>query len=148
MKIITVGRAQAALTQEAHAGALDLVVPFRTTEQTTAALKFAATMGKGLNWSVRLVDVQVVPVQFSMASPPIDRAFSENRLQTLAGALDVPVRANLVYARDWESGFDHLLKPDSLVVLAIRKRFWKTADQRLAERLTKHGHQVVLVEYK
>lgn len=148
MKIITVGRQQVALKREAHAGVLEVVVPFRTIDQTGAALKFAATMGQGLNWSVRLVDVQVVPIQFSNAAPPVGRKFSENRLQVLAEAAGVPVRADLVYARDWEEAFIRLLKPESLVVLAIRKRFWKTAEQRLAERLTKQGHQVILVEYK
>ena len=149
MKIITVGNTQAAVIQELHADVLQVVVPvFRTPEETTAALEFAATLSEGLNWSVRLVDVQAVPFHCTLELPPINREFSESRLQALAAAVDVPVRADLVYARAWDEGFDRLLRPESLVVLATRKRFWKTAEERLAARLTRQGHHLILVECK
>ena len=157
MKIMTGGNRQAAVTQnggrpaivqELHTDALQVVVPFRTIDRTAAALKFAAEMCEGLNWSVRLVDVQVVPVRCSMENPPINREFPANRLRTLAAEVTVPVRGDLVYARNWETGLDRSLAPDSLIVLAVRKGIWKTVEERLAERLTTQGHQVILVECK
>ena len=156
MKTITVDSRRNAAAQAGrseierrlHADALQIAVPLQTVIRTTAVLKIAAAMCEGLNWSVRLLDVQVVPARCGMDSPPIDRNFSETRLRSLADAIQAPVSGILVYSRDWEAGLFHALTPESLVVLAVRKRIWKTVEERLAERLRAQGHQVILVECK
>jgi len=55
-------------------------------------------------------------------------------------------RAALVYARDWEQGFRRSLAPGSLVLMTIKRSWWRTSDKRLAARLRKIGHQIVWVE--
>ena len=39
-----------------------------------------------------------------------------------------------------------VLKPDSVVVLGGRKRWWPTTEERLARKLRRIGHEVIFTE--
>ena len=56
------------------------------------------------------------------------------------------VSAEVVYARDWEQGLRRVLAPGSLILMAIKRSWWRTSEKRLAARLRKNGHQVIWVE--
>src|SRR5206468_4179730 len=43
-------------------------------------------------------------------------------------------------------GFRRALAPGSLVLMAIKRSWWRTSDKRFVARLRKLGHQVVWVE--
>jgi len=59
---------------------------------------------------------------------------------------ELPISAEVIYARDWELGLRRALAPGSLVLMAMKRSWWPTKDKRLAARLRKLGHQVMWVE--
>jgi hypothetical protein len=127
--------------------AVEVVIPYKSPEATAAALQHAAVLGTGLNLSVRLIDVHVVPYALPIEKPSVQREHLENNLRIVSASSTVPVTPELVLARDWEDGLRRSLRPRSVVLIPIRKTWWKSQEKRMAERLRKHGHQVIWVEY-
>jgi len=126
--------------------ALQIVIPYRTPELTRAALKYASTFAGGLNAQLRLIDIHVVPYGVPLDKPTVDPKHLTRRIRNLANESTLPVSAEIVYARDWEHGLRRTLGPGSLVLMAIKRAWWRTAEKRLAARLRKLGHQVIWVD--
>ncbi len=120
---------------------LQVVIPHRTAQLTRAALKYAASLSNDLNARIRLIDVYVVPYGVPLDEPPVNPRHLARKIRQLAQET-----AEVVYARDWEQGFRRSLAPSSLVLMTIKRSWWRTSDKRLAARLRKIGHQVVWVE--
>ena len=125
---------------------LQVVIPHRTAQLTRAALKYAASLSNDLNARIRLIDVYVVPYGVPLDEPPVNPRHLARKIRQLAQESAVPVSAEVVYARDWEQGFRRSLAPSSLVLMTIKRSWWRTSDKRLAARLRKIGHRVVWVE--
>ena len=125
-------------------GILGVVVPYTTPELTRAALSQAGVCSD-LNVHISLVDVQVVPFPCPLDQPPIDNEYSHRRLQNLLKGTGLPAQAAVLYTRDWLEGFLRLLDPKSLVVVASKKRWWRTPEEKLARALSKAGHHVMLL---
>jgi hypothetical protein len=125
-------------------GVLWVVIPYTTPELTSAALRHAAVC-TDLDVHVCLVDIQVVPFPCPLTQPPIDKKFSEIRLQSLLKESGVPGKVAIVYTRDWLEAFGKILEPGSLVIMATQKRWWPTRETKLARALKKAGHQVMLL---
>jgi hypothetical protein len=130
----------------AISSSLQVVIPHRGPELTKAALKYAATLADDLNVRLRLIDVHVVPYGVPLDEPLVNPKHLMRRIRSLAKESTLPVSAEIVYARDWEQGFRRALGPGSLVLMAIKRSWWRTSEKRLASRLRKIGHQVVWVE--
>ena len=122
---------------------LDLVVPFTTPELTRAALNAANRMGAGLHAALRLVKVQVVPYPLELNQSPVYVDFLKRQLEQFESPL--PAAGEVRLARDFEAGLVGTLDGDSVVILATRKRPWRTRTERLAASLRKVGHKVVMV---
>jgi acetyl esterase/lipase len=58
------------------------------------------------------------------------------------------IRVKLVFARDYQDAYLGLLPRQSLVVIGVRDRWWRTREVRLARRLTAAGHSVTVVKVK
>jgi hypothetical protein len=125
---------------------LQVVIPFRTPPLTRAALRYAADLANELDARIRLIDVHVVPYGVPLDKPTVDPRHLTRRLRLLAQESTLAISAEVVYARDWEQGFRRSLAPGSLVLMAIRRSWWRTSEKRLAARLRKLGHHVVWVE--
>jgi hypothetical protein len=125
---------------------LQLVIPHRKPQLTKAALKYAARLANDLNARIRLIDVHVVPYGVALDAPTVSPKHLARRLRHLAQESEMPVSAEVVYARDWEQGFRRSLAPNSVVLMAIQRFWWRTSEKRLAARLRKIGHQVIWVE--
>ena len=125
---------------------LQVVIPHRTPEFTRAALNYAAGLANDLNVRVRLVDVHVVPYGVPLDEPTVHPKHLTRRIRTLANESTLPISAEVIYARDWEQGLRRVLGPGSIVLMAIRRAWWRTSEKRLAARLRKLGHQVIWVE--
>jgi hypothetical protein len=134
------------LASAAHSPELQVVIPHKTPQLTRAALKYAATLANDLNVRLRLIDVHVVPWGVPLDEPTVDPKYLTRRIRSLAQESTLPVSAEVVYARDWEHGFRRSLSPDSLVLMAIQRSWWRNSDKRFAARLRKLGHQVIWVE--
>jgi len=138
------------IEQAQHEAELDLVVPFTTPELTRVALDAANRMGGGLNATLRLVKVQVVPFPLDLDQSPVYIDFLKNQLAQFQSEL--PVAGEVRLAREFEAGLEGTLGRDSVVILATRKRppfltlsGWRTRNERLAATLRRAGHKVVLV---
>jgi hypothetical protein len=126
---------------ERHAAELDLVVPFTTTELTRAALKAAEILGDGLRGSIRLLKVQVVP--FPMRQSPVHLGFLKKELGLFQSTL--PLGTHILLAREYIPDLTRALNHDSIVILATRRRPWRTRTESLARSLRSAGHRVVVV---
>jgi len=125
---------------------LQIVIPFRDSKLTKAALKYATGLIGELNVRVRLIDVHVVPYGVALDNPTVHPKHLERRLRNLARESELSVAAEVVYARDWEQGFRRMLASGSVVLLPMRRAWWRTSEKRMAARLRKLGHTVIWVE--
>jgi hypothetical protein len=125
-------------------GVLWVVIPYTTPELTRAALRHAGVCSD-LDVHVALLDIQVVPFPCPLDQPPVNKEFSERRMQQLLYECGLPGHAAVLYARDWLEAFRKALEPKSLVILATKKRWWPTRQDKLARALAKAGHQVMLL---
>ncbi len=131
------------IEQVQHEAELDLVVPFTTPELTRVALDAANRMGGGLNATLRLVKVQVVPFPLDLEQSPVYIDFLKDQLTHFQSEL--PVAGEIRLAREFEAGLLGTLGRDSVVILAAPKRPWRTRNERLGASLRRNGHKVVLV---
>src|SRR5262252_1302535 len=122
------------------------VIPFKTPQLTRAALKHAARFAQDLNARVRLIDIHVVPYGVPLDRPTVSPKHLTRRLRELGQESTVPVFGEVVYARDWEQGLRRSLAPGSLVLMGIKRSWWRSSEKRLAARLRKLGHQVVWID--
>src|SRR5262245_12316696 len=125
---------------------LQVVIPHKAPQLTKAALKYASTLANDLNVRLRLIDVHDVPYGIPFDHPTVSPQYLVRRIRMLARESILPVSAEIVYARDWEQGFRRSLGPNSVVLLAMKRSWWRTSEKRLAARLRKIGHQVIWVE--
>lgn len=132
-----------AVERTRHEARLDLVVPVTTPDLTRIALDAADRMGIGLNATLRLIKIQVVPFPLDLSQSPVYIDFLKSQLARFQAEL--PVTGEIRLARDFEKGLLGTLAPSSVVILASGKRLWKTRNERLAESLRRAGYKVVLV---
>ena len=131
---------------EAAETRLNISVVFTTVEATIAALRKAGALASRLSGRITLLVPQVVPYPLPLSSPPVLLDWNERHFRVLASEGSVETRVLLFLCRDrWET-LKAVLKPRSLVVLGGRKRWWPTAEQHLARKLHRAGHEVVFTE--
>src|SRR5258708_11332881 len=110
---------------------------------TGAVWDGAVRRALSLNARIPLLATRIVP--FPEPLDPTRGYPGLPELMTLAEAVGLPVTVQIVYARDWESAFEHSLAAGSLIVMATRKSWRRSREQRLAQWLARAGHQVTLV---
>jgi len=93
---------------------LQLVIPYTTPELTRAALKSAAMFTHDLRAVVRLVGVHVVPYPCPLDHPDVANEHLKTKLAAVAQVSALPVRAEVVYGRDRQEAFRHVLKPTAV----------------------------------
>jgi hypothetical protein len=126
--------------------ALNITVVFTAAKDTIAALKKAGTMAESLGARITLLVLQIVPFPLPLTSPPVLLDFQEKRFRDIAAESPVDTIVQLYLCRDREETLSKVLEPHSLVVVGGRKRFWPTLASRMARRLRKAGHEVILTE--
>jgi hypothetical protein len=136
------------ITRHVRSGAqLDLVVPYTTPELTQTALRAANRLGAGLDSAIRLVKVQVVPFPLDLRHSPVPLEFLEAQLKSLCGeAAGSGLTSEIRFAREVGQGLRGALRYKSMVVLASKKRPWRTRTERLADSLRHAGYTVIMVE--
>ncbi len=125
---------------------LDISVVFTSVDATLAALKEAGNLASSLGGRITLLVPQIVPYPLPLTSPPILVDFNERRLRVIASHCRVETRVSIYLCRDPLETLQAVLKPQSLVVVGSRKRWWLTREKRLARKLRRFGHQVVVTE--
>ena len=91
-----------------------------------------------------LVAPQVVPYPLPLTSPPVLLDWNERRLRVIANQSAVETIVRIYLCRDCWQALAQVLRPHSLVVVGGRERWWPTREGRLARRLRRAGHEVIL----
>jgi hypothetical protein len=127
---------------------LDISVVFTSIKATLAALKEAGHLASSLGARITLLVPQIVHYPLPLTGPPVLVDFNEWRLKVIANNCRVETRVSIYLCRNALETLRSVLKPHSLVVLGSPKRWWPTAEKRLAAKLRQWGHQVVVTERK
>lgn len=127
------------------AGKLQVFVPYTSPNLARTALAQAALLTRNLTAQITLFAVHVVPFPVPLDKPNVTAAFLERKLAEVARGAGAPVEVRVIFVRDAEDGFRQLMVPNSLVVMASEKRWWPTAEVKLARALVRAGHSVALL---
>jgi hypothetical protein len=122
-----------------------LFVPYTNDLLTRTALQAAATLAKGLSARITLIVVSLVPFPCELDCPQVAPGHLRRRMGMLIAASSVDANITVVYAREQMTGLRHAIGDGSLVLLAAKRRPWRTAEERLARKLREAGHTVVLL---
>lgn len=125
---------------------LNIHVVFTSVEATLVALRKAGELANRLAARITLVVPQVVPHPLPLESPPVLLDWNERRFRVIAEESQVEMTVQIYLCRDRVQTLCALIKPRSVVVLGGRKGWWPTAETRLARKLRRAGHDVILVE--
>ena len=107
------------------------------------ALHTASGLARGLGARVTVHVPQVIPYPLELKAPPVSVAFAEQQLLALAGDQPVETNIQMYLCRDLTETIRRVLKPDSVVVIGGRKRWWPTPEKKLAAILRRDGHRVI-----
>jgi len=130
---------------EPYSSEIEVVVPYTGYATTRAVLERTAALTAGLSARISLVAIHTVPYPADFRCPISVHSFLVEQLVCLSSRCTLPVDAQVVLARTFEDGFRRVLKPQSTVLIGSRRRFWRTAEERIANALVLDGHKVVLV---
>jgi hypothetical protein len=100
-------------------------------------------MARGLNARVTVLAIRVVP--FPEVLDPTRGCPDLSELMALAESMGEPITINVVYACNWEAACEHALLRGSLVVIAVRKGWFRSREERMAGWLAQCGHKVTTV---
>lgn len=132
-------------TPPGESDAVQLTVLYTEQALTEALLRHAVALTAGLHAEIQLVAVHTVPYPADFACPVSIHAHLVRRLTDLAGSCPLPVSPVVVMARSQTEGLEYALQPESTILVASRKRVWRTSEEHLARLLARGGHKVVLV---
>src|SRR6266536_3008795 len=122
---------------------LDVAVIFTSVDATISALKRASALAGSLSARIILLVPHIVPYPLPLDCPTVPIDFIEKRLRAVASESAVETTVRVYLCRDRLQTLAMVLKPRSLVVLGGCKRWWPTAEECLARRLRRAGHEVV-----
>lgn len=137
-------------TPKRDSGRLEVNVVFTDPQATALALRTATALAAELDACIRLRAAIAVPLQLPLDQPQISVPFTQSVLSELVSRLEphnFDVTAHLYLSRDRTKAFLDLLEPNSVVILAGRKRPWPTPDSRFAKRLQREGHRVLFIPW-
>ena|SRR5438067_13017558 len=123
----------------------EIVVLHTGPELTPCALQAATNLTKGLNFHLVLIAVNIVPYPLQLGPLSIMEKHLECELQRAAERTSLPVVARIAFARDISEAFRQCVRPNSLVVIGSRKRWWRTRAEKWARELAADGFRTALI---
>jgi hypothetical protein len=123
-----------------------IAVLYTTAGDTRAALEHAGSLAHGLNVALRLIVLRTVPFPLPLIQPPVPVAFTERQMRKFLRAISLDARVSVYDCREPEKTLSQLLPERSVVVIGARRRWFPTRHDRLARRLRREGHDVILVD--
>ena len=133
------------------AGHLVVNVIFTDRDGTARALEAADSLAASLGATIQLLAAQTVPFRLQLDEPLVSVDFTERLLSDLAGRSDqdsLQINPHLYLCRSPLETLKQVLRPNSLVMIGGRKRWWPTAASRMARALRSKGHQVFWIELR
>ena len=123
---------------------LEVNVVYTRLPDAAKSLGVASGLACGLGARVTVHVAQVIPYPLELKSPQVPAQFAEQQLRAMAGEQPVETSIRIYLCRDLTETIRRVLKPDSVVIVGGRKRWWPTREQLLAAALRRDGHRVIL----
>ena len=131
-------------TQPVESSPVSVFVISTSPELLNSSLAAAIQLTHELGAQIEVLAPYVVPYPLDLAHPPVEPSFLENKLLSESALLAEVEKVRILLCRDEADAVLGALAPKSIVVLAVRKRWWKTREDCLADALSHAGHQVVI----
>ena len=128
-------------------GLLDIVVPYTTPQLTRLALKKAEELASEIPSGIRVLRMQRVPFPLDLPHSPVSLAIIQQQTRQVARGISAS-EITIYLTRDPDETLVKALRPGSILVIATRKRWWRTPQMRLKRLCEKNGFQVALVQSK
>lgn len=127
---------------------LSVYVLATTDRGTRAALTAARSFSAGFASAITLVIPHMVPYREALDCPPVPIAFTIARAQRLAEELDTELSLRVCVGRPGDIRFETVIPPNVVVMVGgLRRRWRRSREQRLADRLAAQGRRVLFVDY-
>lgn len=133
------------LDSSGRQGAIEIAIPYTEWALGLAAMNRAAELASKLPAAIRLIAVHTVPYPMQFGCLAAVHAHLVEQLVDLASRSQLAVQPQVVLARSRREGFRGALAAESIVLVASRRRPWKTAEERLAAMLAAEGYKVALL---
>lgn len=108
------------------------------------ALRVASRMADGLGARVAVHLPLEIPYPLPLTAPPVPVMFAEKTLLELLSCQPLDTSIQVYLCRDSIETIRQALKAESVVVIAGRKCWWRTREEKLAAILQRDGHHVIL----
>jgi hypothetical protein len=131
-------------TPEVQNPELEVNLIYTRRPEAAESLDLACGLAQGLGARVTVHVTQVIPYPLELKSPQVPVHFTEQQLLAMAGEQPVETSIRIYLCRDLTETIRQVLKPDSVVIVGGRKRWWPTPERRLAAALRRDGHRVIL----
>jgi hypothetical protein len=122
-----------------------IYIVFTTIEETLAAVRVAAELGKAMAVPLTLIHFRTVPYPLSVEAPaglsPVETDAFVQRLR----AEGIEVRMHVYLCRNERRVIPFAFKQRCLIVIGGRHAWWPTASERWRQRLEAAGHFVLFV---
>jgi hypothetical protein len=127
---------------------LQVFVIATTDRGTRAALRAAQSFAAGFSSNITLVIPHIVPYRQPLDRPFIPVAFTVARFQTLTADLDADLSLRICICRPGDVHLESVLPANGIVLVGgVRRAWWPSREQRLADRITARGRRVLFVSY-
>ncbi len=131
-------------TQDVETSSVSVFVVSTSPDLLSSSLAAARQLTHQLGAQIEVLAPFVVPYPLDLSRPPIEPSFLENKLLHDTALLNEVEKVRILLCRDESEAVLGALAPKSIVVLAVRKRWWRTREDCLADKLIAAGHQVVV----
>ena len=121
-------------------------VLFTSTDQTLKALEKACELAKSFSGRVSVVATPIVPFPLPLDEPPIPSKFIIGRFAEQAGQFQANISILTYLCRDRLEALKRILPHNSIIIIGVRRKWWPTYDERLAQTLRRAGYAVLLLE--
>ena len=121
-------------------------VLFTDYAETLEALKSVTALTAGLPAEVTLLVPVTVPYPLLLEEPPVPLGFVCRRITELAASVtgDADFGAYIYLCRNPAETILKALRPHSLVMVGVRRRWFFNKSKRFARKLRSQGHEVIL----
>jgi len=131
-------------TPEVQTPELEVNLVYTRLPGAATSLNVASGLARGLGARVTVHVALVIPYPLELKSPQVPVQFTEQQLLAMAGEQPVDTVILKYLCRDLTETIRRVLKPDCVVIVGGRKRWWTTREYRLAAALRRDGHHVIL----
>ncbi|MEQ1886608.1 MAG: hypothetical protein ABL967_16205 [Bryobacteraceae bacterium] len=124
---------------------IEIQILLNRLEDARTLVGAAANLACGMHAMLVAHFAQVVPYPLPLKSPPVSVDLVEQVLIDLSGQQPIDTTSTLYLCRDRSETLRDALKPESLVIMGTKRRWWRTSEERLARQLTRDGHRVLVI---